>query len=129
MKKRALTMLLALALALCLPAQADQSETTITDRLETLGYLYEGQQSLVTALRNFQTANGIFPTGTLDEVTMVALSSEDAVSQTRYLQEFAQKYSDIAAGFLDNRSSIIALQTSLRNLGYPLGSADGVYGD
>ncbi len=125
--KRRLLLCLLLCLAVSMAGVAE--EVTIVNRLTELGYLSDDQQSLVTALRNFQTANNLFPTGTLDDLTADALDSYDAISQYAYLTSFAQRYKDTAAGLLDSHAAIVALQSALRNLGYPLGAADGVYGD
>ena len=73
--KRILCILAALCLAPCMsPASAQSVDASA--RLAELGYLRAGGEDMDTAVRNFQTANGLEVTGGLDEATLQALADE-----------------------------------------------------
>lgn len=116
-------------LALCclaLPAAA-QSQDART-RLTQLGYLSSSMTDMEAALRNFQTANGIPVTGSLDTETLRVLFLDDAVSKQTYLQSLAAKYADTPLSEGDTGEAVRELQATLIELGYYSGQADGVFG-
>ena len=130
----------ALALMLCIPAQAEKQEPEI-DLLEVDHKLYELgyrdgacngvlDEVTVNALRNFQIANALEVTGEADAATVALLLSGEAVGEQAYLEQFARSYSEAAA--LANGAqgdSVIRLQKALKALGYFSGSCDGAFGE
>ena len=118
---------LSLALSLAPAVLAENSDAFFEKRLEELGY-YRQAQDFETALRNFQVANGLLATATVDDSTIAALQAETAVSQQAYLEAFCGKYKDSVLQPGDSGNAVSALQTALKVLGYTTGKSDGVYG-
>ena len=126
--KRILCILAALCLAPCMsPASAQSVDASA--RLAELGYLRAGGEDMDTAVRNFQTANGLEVTGGLDEATLQALADEEALSKTSYLQALAGRYAGVALESGNTGDDVRAMQQALRDLGYYTGGTDGVFGD
>ena len=139
-RRRRACLLLA-GLLLCLPLAGlgeDSADAELNLRLESrlseLGYFTEvpdetGDESTRIALSNFQTANGLEPTGSLDNATTNRLRREDAVEKQAYLSGLAEHYGalQLASGAIGREVS--AMQRRLAELGYYEGSADSVYGD
>ena len=127
------TLLALLAALACLcacarPARAAQP-ADVARRLATLGYVREDAEDLSAAVRNFQTANGLEATGTLDTDTLTILESDAAVSKPAYLHALAERYpaEPLVSGNVGE--DVRELQEGLRALGYYNGEADGVFGD
>lgn len=126
--KMLLAALAALACLCALPARATQPAEA-AQRLAALGYVREDAADLSAAVRNFQTANGLEATGTLDTETLSALESDDAVAKRDYLRALAERYPEEPLVSGNISAEVRALQEGLRALGYYSGEADGVYGD
>ena len=121
---------LALILLLILPAAAlaEAVEPSVS-RLTALGFLSERSTDMRIAVRNFQTANGMEPTGVPDDATLDALGRDDAQSKAGYLESLAAKN---AGGVLKSGQSgeaVVKLQGALAALGYYKGASDGMFGE
>lgn len=84
---------------------------------------------VINALKNFQTVNGLEPTGEPDDATVILLLEGKAISKDAYLNAMAQRtasYSPLADG--STGDSVTRLQNRLKDMGYFSGSSDGVYG-
>jgi len=74
-----------------------------------------------TAVKYFQTANGIRATGTADAATRARMNAENCVTGKTYNLTCALKYGS-------KGTPVKALQRRLRDLGYFAGEIDGKYG-
>lgn len=136
--KRIIACILAAALLICAIAAAEGGRVDIFKlerRLYELGYRDEnigGQMDEVTvsALKNFQTANGLPVTGEPDAATVELLMSDAAIPERAYLSDLAKAYSDSVP--LEKGASgedVKRLQVALKQLGYFTGECSGVFGD
>ena len=119
----------ALILALLFPAAALAEADPSASRLAALGFLSERAPDMQLAVRNFQTANGMEPTGALDEATADAIGRDDAQSKAGFLEALAAKS---AGGVLKSGQSgeaVVKLQGALAALGYYKGASDGMFGE
>ena len=104
-------------------------------RLYELGYRDEncdGQMddATVSALKNFQTANGLKVTGEADDATVDLLMSDAAMPEQAYLETYANVYSGSAVlAWGDYGDDVKKLQNALKQLGYFSGECNGTYGD
>lgn len=102
-------------------------------RLQQLGYFtgnadgYFGDDT-VTAIMNFQTANGLNPTGLADPDTVLKIKSEDAVTKKAFIDQARniQKL-DLELKTGDSGKQVKQLQTLLQEKGYFKGDATGNY--
>ena len=130
----------AMALGLCLGSAAEQgvgSERVleIERALYAMGYHDENFDALLDdvtrkALRSFQQANGLNPSGEPDSATLTLLDSGMGVTCHQYLLELQSRYEDVP--ILQSGSmgeAVGALQRKLRDLGYFAGECDGMFGD
>lgn len=129
------------AMLLAAGAAAESAETAQVDMLAVDHRLYELgyrdgacngvlDEVTISALKNFQTVNGLEPTGEPNALTVETLLSESAIGKADYLNSLAQDYA--ATGALSNGSygdAVLRLQKALKALGYFSGSSDGAYGD
>ena len=98
----------------------------LQERLSALGY-YDGKvdgryaSAVKSAVRAFQTANGLRATGKADTNTRRLMNGETAVSFAEY-----QTFCALSSG--SSGEAVRLLQTRLRALGYYTGEADGKYG-
>ena len=98
----------------------------LQERLSALGY-YGGTidgayaKAVKSAVRAFQTANGLRATGKADTNTRRLMNGETAVSFAEY-----QTFCALSSG--SSGEAVRLLQTRLRALGYYTGEADGKYG-
>ena len=109
----------------------------LQNRLYELGY-YDGEMTgyygsmTTTAVRNFQTANGLKVTGDADEKTLAAIASENAVPKSAYLisseteEEILHLDEDLEPG--DSGAAVKQLQKLLTELGYFNGDCTGLFG-
>ena len=141
-------MVCALVLALCvggataeitdevapdIAAQVDMLE--VDHKLYELGYrdaACNGVLDEVTqnALKNFQRVNNLTVTGMPDTDTVAVLLSDDAVSESDYLQQQVTQREQ--AGVLSAGAyggDVIKLQRTLKEYGFFSGNCDGAYGD
>ncbi|MBR5185360.1 MAG: aldehyde dehydrogenase family protein, partial [Akkermansia sp.] len=82
------------------------------------------------ALRSFQKANDLKPSGEPDSATLALLDSGMGVTCHQYLVEMKNVYSELPLlqqGSLGE--AVIELQNALRSLGYFAGECDGVFGE
>lgn len=116
-------------------AEYEVDMLAVDHRLYELGYRDaacngELDEITVTALKNFQMANGLAVTGEPDATTVGLLLSVDAISQARYLDGLISRnaaYATLADGSLGE--DVTRLQNALKEFNYFSGSCDGVYGD
>lgn len=98
--------------------------TALSLKLVDLGFISEPtdiyDEKLVSAVGDFQTANGIERTGTADDETLQLVYSLSAVSRSEYLTYIAEKYSGMTPDMAD-------IQTRLADLGYYDGQIDASY--
>lgn len=139
-KKFVRTLCAALAVGLCLGSAAEESMSServleIERALYSLGYHDENFDALMDdvtrkALRSFQAANGLTPTGETDTATLHLLDSGMGITCHQYLVSLRMEYED--APLLQSGSAGEAvgnLQRKLRELGYFTGECDGMFGD
>ena len=90
----------------------------LASRLRTLGFLSaseseELESELYYAVFNFQKANGIPASGTLDPTTTEAILSDGAVSYGEYLESYSRSAgTDLALGFKDSGKNVRSLQNA-----------------
>ena len=130
----ALCLCLVCFLLLCSAEEAAEgSRETIIARLRALGFLSvsntgEMESDLYDAVFNFQKANGIPASGSLDPTTSQSILSEDAVSFSAYLESYSRPVeTDLALGFKDSGKNVRNLQSALSDLGYYTGELSEEY--
>ena len=127
-----------LVIALCLGAafceeNAADNRDALIQRLSALGFLSasasgEFETELYYAVFNFQKANGIPASGSLDPTTSQAILDEKALSFSAYLESYIRSAeTDLALGFKDSGKNVKNLQTALSELGYYAGEISGEY--
>ena len=129
---------IALSLAMALPGAAgaeggmaygDRGESVraMQNRLTELGFFAGDVDGIYgdetqTAVKNFQTANGLANTGTADEITIARMRSEEAVAKDAYLEALVaqarQKESQMVAQPGDEGEAVLQVQNRLVELGY-----------
>lgn len=141
MQKKWMRMLCAaLALGLCLGGAAEETLSServleIERALYSLGYHDESFDALLDdvtrkALRSFQKANGLTPTGEADAATLQLLDFGLGVTCHQYLVSLRTEYED--APILQSGSAgeaVSSLQRRLKELGYFSGDCDGMFGE
>lgn len=134
------TLCAAMALGLCVSGAAEQSVGSerlleIERALYSLGYHEENFDALLDdvtrkALRSFQAANGLNPTGEPDTATLVLLDSGMGVTCHQYLVELRNEYAELPILQLGSAGEAVGMiQLKLRDLGYFNGECDGVFGE
>ena len=126
-----------LIFALCFGAvcegDAAYDRDSLIRRLNELGFLSSTESAdfdteLYYAVFNFQKANGIPASGSLDPTTSQAILSDGALSFSAYLESYSRPVeTDQALGFKDSGKNVRSLQTKLSELGYYTGEIDGEY--
>lgn len=110
-----------------------ETVTVLTKRLVELDYMDaptdEYDDTVATAVGDFQTANGLVRTGVADVQTQQLLHGDDAVTRQAYMAAFIKKYQDVSYKSGDKGDAVKNLQTALAALGYYTASADGVFGE
>lgn len=115
--------------------QGDTGETVtvLTRRLGELGFIGDTQnvynEAVVSAVSDFQTANGLARTGEADTETQQALYSDHAVNREAYLNAFARRYADVNLTGGSGGDQVKQLQSALAELDYYAYTPDGVFGD
>lgn len=141
MQKRFMRVLCAaLAMGLCIGGAAEGSMSServleIERALYSLGYHDENFDALMDdvtrkALRSFQAANGLTPTGETDTATLHLLDSGTGITCQQYLVSLRAEYEDapiLQAGSAGE--AVVNLQRRLKNLGYFTGECDGMFGE
>ena len=133
--KRILPLLLLAILALPTAAAENVDARSVAEALYRLGYHSDkitGRMDAETqsALRSFQTANGLAATGEADPETLARLYSDTAVNCHDYLSNLAagcEKQAQAHPG--ESGGAVLQLQRSLKALGYFSVEEDGVYGE
>lgn len=141
MKRFAITMLI-FVLALAGHAQAAQvledgaaGETVLvlTRRLSELGFIAEAVSEygddVVSAIGDFQTANGMERTGIADLETQQKMNSADVVTRSDYIAAFSVKYAGKNVAVGSNGDDVLDMQTALEELGYYDNFPDGKFGE
>ena len=128
-----------LCAALAIGAAAAESKKAdilkVERRLYELGYRDENcdgkmDDATVSALKNFQTANGLKVTGEADDATVDLLMSDSAMPEQAYLETYANVYSGSAVLTRgDYGDAVKKLQNALKQLGYFTGECNGTYGE
>ena len=133
-QKRILAALL--CLALFAPAAAEGADPrSVAEALYRLGYRSAPagesmDEETLSALRSFQIANGLPASGETDPVTLSRLFSDTAINCHDYLSNLAagcEKQAQAHPG--ESGGAVLALQRSLKALGYFPVEEDGVYGE
>ena len=99
-------------------------------RLETLGYYRNGtNENEASAIKNFQTANGLDVSGKYDAATIeLLLHGESCLSQQAYLESCtADPARDDVLHCGDTGENVLHLQQRLKALGFFSGSCDGYF--
>lgn len=105
----------------------------LTRKLCELGYIDAPQSDfdarVASAVRDFQTANALSPTGVADTETQQLLYTGDALSRQAYILAFSKRHAAITFKPGDEGDEVKRLQEALKLLGYYLGEADSKYGE
>ena len=139
MRKRWMRTLCAM-MAMCTGFAAAETLTSTTvleveRTLYSLGYHGEVFDGLLddatrSALRSFQTANGLEVTGEPDAATLQLLDAGTGVTCHEYLVAMKEEYADLPILQLGSAGEAVGqLQRKLKELGYFVGECDGVFGD
>lgn len=134
------TLCAAMALGLCFGGAAEQNVGSerlleIERALYNLGYHDENFDALLDdvtrkALRSFQKANGLNPSGEPDSATLALLDSGMGVTCHQYLVELKNEYADRPILQLGSAGEAVGLiQQKLMDLGYFEGECDGMFGE
>jgi len=128
--------------ALCLCAQAAQvledgasGETVmvLTRRLVELGYMDESvseyDERVISAIGDFQTANGLARTGVADIETQQAMNSGKAVTRQEYIMRFSVRYDGRTLTTGSSGEEVRQMQAVLYELGYYKYEPDGKFGE
>ncbi len=104
----------------------------LQQRLTELGYLNSSptgiyDEETAAAVRLFEEACGLQPTGTLSYSVQGILLSDQAPAYGTVYTGASGDYTDLAEG--DEGEAVRALQERLIELGYASGAGDGVYGE
>jgi len=141
MKRFAITMLI-FALLLSVSGHAAQvledgaaGETVLvlTRRLSELGFIAEAvseyDEKVISAISDFQTANGLERTGIADIETQQKMNASDVVTRSDYITAFSVKYAgkNVTAG--SSGDDVIMIQRALSELGYYAYNSDGKFGE
>ena len=130
----------AVVLSLCAGGFAEQDVGSerlleIEHALYSLGYHSDNFDALLddatkAALRSFQRANDLFPSGEPDSATVALLDSGMGVTCHQYLVEMKNVYSEVPVLQIGSMGEAVSeLQRELKDLGYFSGECDGVFGD
>lgn len=134
MKKLLCIVLILMLLTACAAGEtASETIKSAQIRLGELGF-YSGEMNgetdemTVTAISNFQRANGIPVTGSPDPATLEKLFSSSAVDKSAYIASSAEIGKvDMSLKKGDSGKKVKTLQNYLISLGYLTGAADGAY--
>lgn len=110
---------LLILLTICfLCAIAEDTGLFVSERLSDLGYLFDAAEEVPEfAIKNFQRANRLFVTGELDENTLNALFSADALSFDEYINNSVNhEITDLY--YTDAGGDVTKLKRRLNMLGY-----------
>ena len=130
----------AMALGMCAGGFAEQDVAServleIERALYSLGYHDENFDALLddvtkAALRSFQRANDLNPSGEPDSATLALLDSGMGVTCHQYLVEMKNVYSETPILQSGSAGEAVGeLQRKLKTLGYFAGESDGVFGE
>lgn len=112
---------------------AGETVQVLTRRLAELGYISETVseygEDVISAIGDFQTANGLERTGIADLETQAAMNSEDAVIRGDYMTEFVGRYSGRSLSSGNSGDDVLGMQRELRELGYYDYEPDGKFGE
>jgi len=141
MQKKFVRMLCAALVAgMCFGGAAGESMSServleIERALYSLGYHDENFDALMDdvtrkALRSFQAANGLTPTGETDSATLQLLDSGMGVSCQQYLVSLRAEYDEAPLLQAGSAGEVVGnLQRKLKELGYFSGECDGMFGE
>lgn len=110
---------LLILLTICMMCSiAEDTGPSVSDRLSDLGYLFDAMEEVPEyAIKNFQRANRLFVTGELDESTLNALFSVDALSFDEYITG-SINYEVTNLYYSDAGGEVTKLKRRLNALGY-----------
>ena len=105
--------------------------TRLQSRLAALGYYYGSLDGIYgsatqTAVRRFQSRNGIRSTGNADVNTQVSLFSSSAISNG---SSSGSSVGYVYLHYGSRGTAVTRLQQALKDKGYLKGKVDGIYGD
>lgn len=134
------TLCAVMALGMCAGGFAEQDVAServleIERALYSLGYHDDNFDALLddvtkVALRSFQRANDLNPTGEPDSATLALLDSGMGVTCHQYLVELKNEYGEVPILQSGSAGEAVGeLQLKLKELGYFSGECDGVFGD
>lgn len=128
--------------AICCGAQAAQvleggaaGETVmvLTRRLVELGFMSESvsqyDERVISAVADFQTANGLERTGIADIPTQQMMQSQNAVTRAEYINGFATMYDGVSVTVGAQGDDVALMQERLVELGYYDFYVDGKFGE
>lgn len=134
------TLCAAMIVGLCLGASAEEPVSSermleIERSLYSLGYHDDNFDALLDdvtrkALRSFQAANDLNPTGQPDSATLALLDSGMGITCHQYLVELRAEYTEIPILQSGSAGEAVGrLQQKLKALGYFSGECDSVFGE
>ncbi len=112
---------------------AGETVMVLTRRLVELGFIGESvnvyDERVISAVGDFQTANGLERTGIADIETQQKMNSDDAVTRGEYISQFSEKYDGMTLGVGSTGDQVKRMQTVLGELGYYDYKPDGKFGE
>ena len=112
---------------------AGETVMVLTRRLVELGFIsesvdeYDGR--VISAIGDFQTANGLERTGIADIETQQAMNSDDAVTRAEYIMKFSERYDGRVLSVGSSGDDVKKMQAVLNELGYYKYNPDGKFGE
>lgn len=105
----------------------------LTRRLAELGYMSQAvseyDDSVVSAISDFQTANGLERTGVADIDTQRLMNSAGAVTRAQYITGFAGRYAGMSYANGSSGDGVLRMQEKLKELEYYMYVSDGKFGE
>lgn len=112
---------------------AGETVLVLTRRLCELGFIAEAVSEygddVVSAIGDFQTANGMERTGIADIETQQKMNASDVVTRSDYIAAFAVKYAGKNVTTGSSGEDVLNIQKALVELGFYDNTPDGKFGE
>lgn len=112
---------------------AGETVMVLTRRLVELGFITESKdvydERVISAVGDFQTANGLERTGIADIPTQQMMNNDEVRTREEYIIAFSEKYDGMALASGSTGEEVKKMQTRLGELGYYEYKPDGKFGE
>lgn len=112
---------------------AGETVLVLTRRLSELGFIAEPvseyDERVISAIGDFQTANGLERTGIADIETQQQMNASDVVTRSDYITAFSVRYAGKNVTTGGSGDDVMQIQRALRELGYYSYTPDGKFGE